>query len=59
MVEKSHTVGSWPHLYEPLRGIGQKVAGIGQSTGSEHDRLEPDRSLFSGAQHADKTTHLT
>lgn len=26
MVEKSHTVGSWPHLYEPLRGIGQKVA---------------------------------
>lgn len=26
MVEKSHTVGSWAHLYEPLRGIGQKVA---------------------------------
>lgn len=26
MVEKSHTVGSWPNLYEPLRGIGQKVA---------------------------------
>lgn len=26
MVEKSHTAGSWPHLYEPLRGLGQKVA---------------------------------
>ena len=26
MVEKSHTVGSWPDLYGPLRGIGQKVA---------------------------------
>ena len=26
MVEKSHTAGSWPNLYEPLRGIGQKVA---------------------------------
>ncbi len=26
MVEKSHTAGSWPHLYEPLRSLGQKVA---------------------------------
>ena len=26
MVEKSHTAGSWPHLYEPLHGLGQKVA---------------------------------
>ena len=26
MVEKSHTAGSWPQLYEPLRGLGQKVA---------------------------------
>ena len=26
MVEKSHTAGAWPHLYEPLRGLGQKVA---------------------------------
>ena len=26
MVEKSHTAGSWPELYEPLRGLGQKVA---------------------------------
>ena len=26
MVEKSHTAGSWPNLYEPLRGLGQKVA---------------------------------
>ena len=26
MVEKSHTAGSWPQFYEPLRGIGQKVA---------------------------------
>ena len=26
MVEKSHTVGSWPDLYGPLRGIGQTVA---------------------------------
>jgi HSP20 family protein len=26
MVEKSHTAGWWPTLYEPLRSIGQKVA---------------------------------
>lgn len=26
MVEKAHTAGWWPNLYEPLRGIGQKVA---------------------------------
>jgi HSP20 family protein len=26
MVEKSHTAGWWPNLYEPIRGIGQKVA---------------------------------
>jgi HSP20 family protein len=26
LVEKSHTAGSWPELYEPLRGLGQKVA---------------------------------
>lgn len=26
MVEKSHTAGWWPNLYEPLRNIGQKVA---------------------------------
>ena len=26
MVEKSHTAGSWPDIYGPLRGIGQKVA---------------------------------
>jgi len=26
MVEKSHTVGSWQNLYDPLRGLGQKVA---------------------------------
>ena len=26
MVEKAHTAGWWPSLYEPLRGIGQKVA---------------------------------
>lgn len=26
MVEKSHTAGWWPHLYEPLRGVGQKIA---------------------------------
>ena len=26
MVEKSHTAGMWPHLYEPLRNFGQKVA---------------------------------
>ena len=26
MVEKSHTAGAWPHLYEPLRGLGQKAA---------------------------------
>ena len=26
MVEKAHTAGWWPNLYEPLRGIGEKVA---------------------------------
>lgn len=26
MVEKSHTTGFWPSLYEPLRGIGSRVA---------------------------------
>jgi len=26
MVEKSHTAGWWPNLYEPLRHIGEKVA---------------------------------
>ena len=26
MVEKSHTAGWWPNLYEPLRGIGEKIA---------------------------------
>ena len=26
MVEKSHTAGWWPNLYEPLRTVGQKVA---------------------------------
>lgn len=25
MVEKSHTAGWWPDLYEPLRNIGQRV----------------------------------
>ncbi len=27
MVEKSHTAGWWPNLYEPLRHVGEKVAG--------------------------------
>jgi len=26
MVEKSHTAGWWPNVYEPLRQIGEKVA---------------------------------
>lgn len=26
MVEKSHTAGWWPHIYEPIRGIGEKIA---------------------------------
>ncbi|MDJ0944582.1 MAG: Hsp20/alpha crystallin family protein [Kiloniellales bacterium] len=26
MVEKSHTAGWWPNLYEPLRSMGQKLA---------------------------------
>ena len=26
MVEKSHSAGWWPNLYEPVRGIGQKIA---------------------------------
>lgn len=33
MVEKSHTAGGqepswWPQVYEPLRGLGQKIAGF-------------------------------
>lgn len=26
MVEKSHTAGWWPHIYEPIRGTGEKIA---------------------------------
>ena len=26
MVEKSHTAGWWPSLYEPIRGIGERIA---------------------------------
>jgi len=26
MVEKSHTAGLWPHLYAPIKGIGEKIA---------------------------------
>jgi HSP20 family protein len=26
MVEKSHTAGWWPQLYEPLKGFGEKIA---------------------------------
>jgi HSP20 family protein len=26
MVEKSHTAGWWPNLYEPLKGFGEKIA---------------------------------
>lgn len=26
MVEKTHTAGWWPQVYEPLRNIGQKIA---------------------------------
>lgn len=26
MVERSHTAGWWPHLYEPLKKAGEKVA---------------------------------
>ena len=26
MVEKAHTAGWWPHIYEPLRGLGAKIA---------------------------------
>ena len=26
MVEKSHTAGWWPNLYEPLRGMREKIA---------------------------------
>lgn len=26
MVEKSHTSGFWPNLYEPLRGIGERLS---------------------------------
>ena len=26
MVEKSHTSGFWPNLYEPFRGLGERLA---------------------------------
>ena len=26
IVQKPHTAGAWPHLYEALRGLGQEVA---------------------------------
>jgi HSP20 family protein len=26
MVEKSHTAGWWPSLYEPLKGFGERIA---------------------------------
>lgn len=26
MVEKSHTAGWWPQLYEPLKGFGERIA---------------------------------
>lgn len=26
MVEKAHTAGWWPQLYEPLKGLGEKIA---------------------------------
>ena len=26
MVEKTHSAGWWPHLYDPLRNIGEKIA---------------------------------
>ena len=26
MVEKSHTAGWWPQIYQPLRSIGEKIA---------------------------------
>ena len=26
MVEKSHTSGFWPHLYEPFRGLGERLS---------------------------------
>lgn len=43
MVEKSHTAGLWPSLYEPFRGFGAKVA----------DWLAPasDASADDGAYH--------
>jgi HSP20 family protein len=27
MVESSHTGGLWPHIYEPFRSVGNKIAG--------------------------------
>jgi HSP20 family protein len=26
MVESSHTAGLWPHIYEPFRSVGNKIA---------------------------------
>lgn len=26
MVEKSHTAGWWPYLYQPLKGLGERIA---------------------------------
>lgn len=40
MVEKSHTSGFWPSLYEPFRGIGERmsewVAPAAEASGAEN-----------------------
>lgn len=39
MVEKSHTSGFWPNLYEPFRGLGERlsewVAPAAEASGAE------------------------
>ncbi|WP_068109501.1 Hsp20/alpha crystallin family protein [Tropicimonas marinistellae] len=40
MVEKSHTSGFWPSLYEPFRGVGERlsewVAPAAEASGAEN-----------------------
>ncbi len=40
MVEKSHTSGFWPSLYEPFRGLGERVsewvAPAAEASGVDH-----------------------
>lgn len=40
MVEKSHTSGFWPSLYDPFRGMGERLSGwvapASEASGADH-----------------------